>query len=132
MRNYVVSGTKDTYKKKSFIPLTKRFKISEIENHSWIDLFFTKDIHILGLSLDFNKIDLWWLLSFREKSKCSKSLNIVNKIYYYIPKEYIAISKSKIDMLKSVGVTIVQLEGYLDSKKNYYTRIIQMIAGKYC
>ncbi|KOY43900.1 hypothetical protein ACX03_19690 [Vibrio parahaemolyticus] len=131
MRNYVVSGTKDTYKKKSFLPLTKRFKTDDVENQSWLDLFFTKDVHIIGLSLDFNESDLWWLLTFREKSKYSKSLNITNNIYYYIPEEYVKSSKSKIDMLRSVGVTIVSLKGHSISKANYYTNVIDGIARKY-
>ncbi|EGR1393753.1 SIR2 family protein [Vibrio parahaemolyticus] len=131
MRSYVVSGTKDTYKKKSFLPLTKRFKTGEVENHSWIDLFFIKDIHIIGLSLDFNETDLWWLLTFREKSKYSQSLNIKNEIYYYIPEEYVNYSKSKIDMLRSVGVTIVPLKGYTTSKETYYRNIIDRISRKY-
>ncbi len=131
MRNYVVSGTKDTYKKKSFLPLTKLFKENKIENHSWIDLFFTKDIHVLGLSLDFNETDLWWLLTFREKSKYTDHLDINNQIYYYIPEECISTSKSKIDMLKAVGVSIVPVNGHSISKGDYYRNVINTIVQKY-
>ena len=35
------------------------------EKRSWIDLFFTHDIYIVGLKLDTNEIDLWWLLTYR-------------------------------------------------------------------
>lgn len=35
------------------------------ERRSWIDLFFTHDIYIVGLRLDTNEIDLWWLLTYR-------------------------------------------------------------------
>ncbi|WP_429089152.1 SIR2 family protein [Aeromonas veronii] len=131
MRNYVVSGTKDTYKKKSFLPFTKVFKENKVENYSWIDLFFTKDIHILGLSLDFNETDLWWLLTFREKSKYTNGLCINNEIYYYIPSEYVSNAKSKIDMLNSVGVTIVPVNGHSISKSDYYQNVINEVAQKY-
>lgn len=131
MRSYVVSGTKDTYKKKNFQPLTKRFIGETLEMHSWIDLFFTKDIHILGLSLDFNETDLWWLLTFREKSKYIKGLDIRNDIFYYVPLEYIENSKSKIDMLRSVGVSIVPMLGQSKGKEIYYTNVISHIAEKY-
>ncbi|MFQ2180393.1 SIR2 family protein [Aeromonas veronii] len=131
MRNYVVSGTKDTYKKKSFLPLTKLFKENKIENHSWIDLFFTKDIHILGLSLGFNETDLWWLLTFREKSKYTNCLDIKNQIYYYIPEEKMSESKSKIDMLKAVGVSIVPVNGNSISKGDYYRNVINTIVQQY-
>lgn len=35
------------------------------EKKSWVNLFFTHDIYIVGLSLDTNEIDLWWLLTYR-------------------------------------------------------------------
>lgn len=33
--------------------------------HIWPELFFTSDIAIVGLGLDYSEIDLWWLLSMR-------------------------------------------------------------------
>lgn len=30
---------------------------------SWIDAFFFCDLHIIGFSLDFSEIDIWWLLT---------------------------------------------------------------------
>ena len=30
-----------------------------------MNLFFTHDIYIVGLQLDTNEIDLWWLLTYR-------------------------------------------------------------------
>ena len=35
------------------------------EQESWINLMFTHDIHIVGLTLDVCEIDLWWLLTYR-------------------------------------------------------------------
>lgn len=35
------------------------------EKDSWVNLFFTHDIYIVGLTLDTNEIDLWWLLTYR-------------------------------------------------------------------
>lgn len=43
-------------------------KISGIKSpkkHSWVDLFFTHDVYIVGLTLETNEIDLWWLLTYR-------------------------------------------------------------------
>lgn len=44
-------------------------KKSNIEDNSseWVDLFLTDDIYILGAGLDFEEIDIWWLLSFRNR-----------------------------------------------------------------
>ncbi len=131
MRNYVVSGTKDSYKKRSFKPLTKRIKTDDIENISWLDVFFTKDVHILGLSLDFNETDLWWLLTYREKAKHNNLCPIKNDIYYYIPREFINSSQSKIDLLLSLGVNIVEQSGYHDNKITYYSNLISHIHEQY-
>lgn len=43
-------------------------KISGInwsKKHSWVDLFFTHDVYIVGLTLETNEIDLWWLMTYR-------------------------------------------------------------------
>lgn len=128
MRSYVVTGTKDTYKRRSFPPLTKRFKNDKVEHLSWVDMFFTKDVHILGLSLDFNEIDLWWLLTFRQKSMHTKRLRIFNQVYYYIPKAYVESSKSKLDLLKSVGVHIKEIDkDYQSDRSDYYNHVIEQI-----
>ena len=131
MRNYVVTGTKDSYKKQTFQPLTKAIKNNEVENKSWLDIFFTHDVHIFGLSLDFNETDLWWLLTYRAKVKYGKNFPIKNVIYYYIPTNHIKKSQSKIDMLKSVGVEIINQNGYTTDKRSYYENIIQSINNRY-
>jgi len=129
MRNYIVSGTKDTYKKKTFKPLLKRIRDRQVENESWLDLFFTKNIHIFGLSLDFVESDLWWLLTYREKIKCEKKYPINNTIYYYIPDEYLQSSKAKIDMLESLGVNVISVHGHQSSKQLYYENVIARIGS---
>ena len=35
--------------------------------HSWIDLFLTRDVHIVGFGLDFTEVDIWYLLSYRAR-----------------------------------------------------------------
>jgi len=133
IRNYVVSGTKDTYKNKTFKPLLLRMRDKEVENHSWLDLFFTVDIHIFGLALDFVETELWWLLTYREKTKfLKKSLKspITNVIHYYIPEEFVATSKTKMDLLNSLGVIVIPIEGYSTNKQNYYESVIASISSQ--
>lgn len=43
----------------------KIFKAEWLKKHSWVDLFFTHDVYIVGLTLETNEIDLWWLLTYR-------------------------------------------------------------------
>lgn len=58
---------------------------------TWMDTFFFSDVHILGLGLDFQEIDLWWLLNKRYRyiktayalPSQYQNLIISNNIYYY-------------------------------------------------
>ena len=125
MRNYVIAGTQNTYKKRKFTSLIRRLKNGDVSFDSWVDLFFTHNIHIFGFGLDFVETDLWWLLTFRQKARLEKSkeLGVYNQINYYIPEEYVQASQSKIDVLKSVGV-IIRKTPTESSKETYYKKII--------
>lgn len=35
--------------------------------YSWLDVFFRDDVHIIGLTLDFTEIDLWWVLTYKAR-----------------------------------------------------------------
>ncbi len=126
MRNYVVSGTVYSSKEVPKPSLLRRIHSKEVYFHSWIDLFFTEDIHIFGLSLDFVETDLWWLLTYRARQKFHhKNVPVPNRIFYYIPEEYVAASKFKLDLLIANDVTIVSLPG--KDKLAYYESIIKQI-----
>ena len=129
MRNYVVSGTFYSSKEVPKASLLRRIHTKQVYYHSWIDLFFMKDIHIFGLSLDFVETDLWWLLTYRARQKFHhKNIPVHNKIYYYIPEEYVASSKYKLDLLMANDVIIISLPG--SDKGKYYESIIQRMGNK--
>ncbi|WP_291908328.1 hypothetical protein [Chitinophaga sp. CB10] len=126
MRNYVVSGTMYSNKAVPKESLIRRIRQQEVYFHSWIDLFFTRDIHIFGLSLDFVESDLWWLLTYRARQQFQhKTISVPNNIYYYIPEEYTARSRFKLDLLKANGVTVISMPAA--SKLAYYEGIIDRI-----
>ncbi|NIG52309.1 hypothetical protein [Chitinophaga sp. Cy-1792] len=126
MRNYVVSGTVYANNEVPKASLIRRIHNGEVYFHSWIDLFFTKDIHILGLSLDFTETDLWWLLTYRARQQFNyRNISVPNNIYYYIPDEYTLSSQLKIDLLKANGVTVISFPG--KDKTAYYQQIIAQI-----
>ena len=62
-------------------PLEYGFKNSGFGLVSWIDAFFFTNLHIIGITLDFSEIDIWWLLSRR--ARLLKSELVTNKIFYY-------------------------------------------------
>ncbi|WP_337049178.1 SIR2 family protein [Serratia fonticola] len=132
MRDYTTTGSR--YSNESFNePLTKRLKKNDVAN-SWIDDFFTKDVYIIGLNLDFVEIDLWWLLTFRERSRLTNKIKLEHEITYYIPHHFYGnpTSKPKIDLLKSVGVTINHEFGavFKGKEKRYYLDIINDVHNK--
>jgi hypothetical protein len=127
MRNYLTKGTGDSYQNKTFHPLWKRYLKGKLVMDSWVDAFFMKDIHILGLNMDFVEIHLWWLLTFRARVMLENKYPINNRIYYYYPKELEVLSKTKLEMLKAVNVQILSYPHYQKNKLNYYQMIINDI-----
>ena len=127
MRNYVVTGTDYASSTVAKAPLLKRLQSKKaLIDQSWIDLFFTKDIFIFGLALDFIETDLWWLLTFRARSKFYKNkISISNKIYYYIPEEYVAFSLYKLDLLKVNDVEVISIRA--TDKLSYYNSVLKSI-----
>lgn len=127
MRNYVVTGTNYT-KEKNLYPLVTRIDKNEVKNHSWLDFFFTKDIHILGLSLDTSEIDLWWLLTFRARQLLRNKGRVENKIYFYYPTRYKEPSKEKLELLEANQVNVIEISD--EDKTKYYNNILDKIEQK--
>lgn len=131
MRDYVVNGpnySSNTIFKASLIKRLSQKKNLKLQ--SWIDLFFTHDIHILGISLDFVEIDLWWLLTYRARNKFYKKSNFIhNRLFYYTNKKWFEISKDKMQLLKANDVEIIVLDE--SNKTKYYRKIIDRIKKQY-
>lgn len=71
------------YEDTSLPSIADRLKDESYKVYSWIDLFFTTDIHIIGLGLDYEEIDLWWILNRRKRIMSDLPKEVKNKIYYY-------------------------------------------------
>lgn len=127
MRNYVVSGTMYSSARVPKVSLLRRIRSHQVYYHSWLDLFFTKDIHIFGLSLDFVETDLWWLLTYRARQKFHhNNIPVTNHLYYYIPEEYTAAARFKLELLGANDVTVISLPG--KDKLAYYQAVLQQIS----
>lgn len=131
MRDYVVNAPNYTSKKIYKESLIRRLKMKgKLNLQSWIDLFFTHDVHIFGLSLDFVEIDLWWLLTYRARSRYYKKGNFIkNKLYYYIPRKYLESAMDKIQLLKANDVAVIDID--IDEKAEYYKEVINRIRSMY-
>ena len=53
-------------------------KKNEKNNSTWVDIFLTNDIYILGAGLDFEELDIWWLLSYRNRKLLERKNDINN------------------------------------------------------
>lgn len=126
MRNYIANGTGNAYKK-TFISLVRRLKQPLDGINSWVDLFFTHDVHIVGLTMDFIEIHLWWLLTFRQRIKLSNQVLVKNHIYYYFPSPMATAISHKLDLLRSAGVTPFSITYDEKNKVKYYAQIIRKI-----
>jgi hypothetical protein len=127
MRNYVVSGTHYERVGLTKHPFIKRLKAKESMGLSWIDLFFTTDIYIVGLSLDFVETDLWWLLTYRARQLYYRSRpDITNKIVYFLPREYKEAALVKLDFLAANGVQVVDSIPGTDTLQ-YYHQVLDYI-----
>ena len=126
IRNYVVSGTGESYRNIEFPALVRLIPKNKIEGNSWLDLIFTENIHIIGLTLDFIESDLWWLLIFRARLILENKINIQNSITYYFPADYKNKIKSKLELLSANEVTTMPVEEN-PNNESYYYKILDLL-----
>lgn len=97
----------------------------------WMDLFFNTDVHILGFSMDFSEIDVWWVLNLRarlmKEMKASGRPFPENKVYYHT--RYRHLKKSFRELLES---HYIEINPDPDARSYYlhYQEVIRGIAGE--
>lgn len=95
---------------------------------SWINLFFNSDVHILGLAMANEEIDLWNVLTTRKRKRRHNSKECQNEIYYYAIQDE-SFDPGKKELLKALDVNVVDIEfDWGDNAyKNAYDRIYELI-----
>ena len=126
MRGYVVNGTGNLYKTE-FKPLIKRLDMARTEPLSWLDFFFTRDIHIVGLAMHFMEIHLWWLLAYRARFFSKSGTIKANHIYYYHPTAFEEDNRNRYNLMMHYGINIVSVKGEKDPDEDYYKRVLEKI-----
>lgn len=127
MRNYVVSGTGETYGTE-FKALIKRLFDGTVQYDSWIDFFFTRDIYILGMTLEFVEIDLWWLLTYRARRIHKEQKEVKNKIYYFYREDEKKTIRNRLDLLEALDVKPVAVKRPQGNWNAYYSNALDAIA----
>lgn len=77
-----LKGSYEWEKRIKIDAIDKRIQDNDKQIYSWIDHFFFSDIHILGFSMEWVEIELWWLLDKRRRYQRA-GLDINNQIVFY-------------------------------------------------
>jgi hypothetical protein len=100
----------------------------EHNNPSWVDLFFTHNIKIIGLGMSFTEYPLWWLLAYRNQIILSNSnLDVNNNINFFIPSFKKVENADLIDMLQSYGVNCTVIDVLDNDYDNFYEKALASI-----
>lgn len=88
-----------------------RYIIENRQNRRFEDLwpikFFTHHIFILGFTMSFLEIDIWWLLTYRMKFILENPhYALSNKIHYFYASSENTINDEQISLLESAGVIL--------------------------
>ncbi len=128
--HYVGSVSKiDSYVKGSYkysvkgenkvvLPMLQKLKNEQYCYTSWIDLFFSSHVHIIGFSLDYSETDIWWLLN--KRARFSADDLVKNRIYFYANN----LDEEKHGLLKSFGIEVVLTEVLNNDYKGMYKSTI--------
>lgn len=97
---------------------------------SWIDVFLRDDVHIIGLALDFVEVDLWWLLVYKERVRCSGEKQAGTTYYHTMRATEERPNRQRVlDMLRGIGVQIIHSPGVRDD--DYDGHYLGAIASVY-
>ena len=127
MKSYINGSYKNRVNQETISAIAKRIEagIDVATITSWIDLFFVTNVHILGLQLNFDEIDLWWLLNKRIRLKREGKAPICNEIHFYDRD----IEGNKKRLMEDFGIEVHLYPNYSETEYLLlYKNVIQDIA----
>lgn len=119
INDYIKGGYNYEISKEKIIEdsIEKKFEKNSFTKTSWVEFFYTTNVHIIGFSLDYSEIDLWWVLNKRARAMKGSVLNkfVKNKVIFYCTE----IDEQKKGLLESLNV-IVKVQELPKTKTKYY------------
>ena len=82
--------------------MRERLAKNAFSDVSWVDLFFSSNVHIIGLALEYSEMDIWWLLNRRYRL-LNEGL-VRNKITFHETSN----DPSRAALLRRFGVDVTQ------------------------
>ena len=101
---------------------------------SWYDYLLLSDVYVLGFGFDFSELDLWWIISRKQRCKLR-----YGKIFFYSPKNTEGKLSNIQNALKSFSVEMEDCDCVVPCKKcvlayeyydMFYNRAIEDIEKK--
>ena len=99
---------------------------TEHNNPSWVELFFTHNINIIGLGMSYTEYPLWWLLAYRNQKMISDpNIIINNKINFFIPSFSERKNSNLIDLLKAYSVNCKVIKVSDKDYDGFYEKVLR-------
>ena len=123
-----MDGTLDSPCVKGLASMSARRKNGDLNSEnpvSWVDYFFTPEtkINIVGFSLAYSELDLWWLLEKRAKEIKSDENN---EICFYMKKSASEEDERKKYILEQFKVSVKEIYSD-DYDKEYFEKVLEDI-----
>lgn len=127
VKEYIYSSDRKLIIRKSIFRKIKDGDALDI--NSWIDYFFCNNLIILGLTLDFSEIDLWWILTYRSIYIQNMLQKIsVNRIFYLVPCFDQPNNINKHELLEALGVSILEIQA--KNYEDFYRKSFEKIKNR--
>jgi hypothetical protein len=108
--------------------------VEQPNERSWLELFFSHDIYIVGLTLDSCEIDLWWLLTYRAYLYYSNDGGLKDIMKNRVVLYYTNSTNRYMDLFTHLHVDCEQVpvhnEDYLSTYHEICERIQESIMGR--
>jgi len=109
MRKHLV-GERESDEEKTLASLANRLTQPEPEYPAWVEIFLRTDVDIVGLTLDFTEIDLWWLLGLKKMIGIARNGIARETRYIHFSTETESReTHARLEALKLYGVGIVTI-----------------------
>ena len=91
--------------------------------NSWIDLFFNSNVYIIGFSLLYEEIDIWWVLARRMRLK-KQGKKINNRIIFFGD-----VKEGKEELFDSMGVEVYKHKSVIKNNEYlpFYHEVVDVI-----